>query len=98
MATCVQKGGRDMDAYTHKGRHERTHLNIHAIYGFTRKIIKTISPSYTHACVSLLLEHIFHFITSLVCDDGDKTVVTEMSEQGGGRGGFKIEREIMYFN
>lgn len=34
-------------------------------------------------CVPLPLTRIFHFITSLVCDDRDKTVVTEMS--GGGR-------------
>lgn len=40
----------------------------------------------------LLLMHIFHFITSLVRDDRDKAVKTEMSvqredERGGGGGG-----------
>lgn len=38
---------------------------------------------------------IFHFITSLVCDDGDKTSMTEMSEGGGGE---KLNKKIMYFN
>lgn len=45
----------------------------------------------------LLRECIFNFTTSLVCDDEDKTVVTEMSDWGR-KGGFEIEREIMYFN
>lgn len=39
------------------------------------------SPHPT-ANVPLLHTRIFHFITSLVCDDKDKTVVTEMSEGG----------------
>lgn len=39
-----------------------------------------------NACVPLLLAHIFHFITSLVCDDRDKTVVTEMSGRGEEKG------------
>lgn len=51
------------------------------------------SPRRSHARVPLLLVHIFHFNTLLVCDDGDKTAMTEMSG-----GGVKIEQEIMYFN
>lgn len=48
-------------------------------------------------CVCGCFSRIFHFITSFVCDDTDKTVVTEISE-GGRKRGFEIEREIMYFN
>lgn len=38
----------------------------------------------TRLCVPLLLPRIFHFIISLVCDDRDNAVVTEMSGGGGG--------------
>lgn len=48
--------------------------------------------------VPLQLGHIFHFITSLMCDGRDKSVVTEMSEEGWRKRGFEIEQEIMYFN
>lgn len=40
----------------------------------------------THVRVPLPLTRIFHFITSLVCDDRDKTAVTEMSEGGRKKG------------
>lgn len=35
----------------------------------------------------------FHFTTSLVCDGGDKTVVTEMSEEEE-KGGLKLNRKL----
>lgn len=61
--------------------HRQTHKCVYAVHANKR----TVSPSdckCTHVCVPLLLTRIFHFITSLVCDDRDKTVVTEMSEGG----------------
>lgn len=55
-------------------------------------------PIHTNKCASTAAAHThFHSITSLVCNDTDKTVVTEMSD-GGRNGGFEIEQEIMYFN
>ena len=66
-----------------------THTNVYVPY--TIQIISwTVSPSdckCAHMCVPLPLTRIFHFITSLVCDDRDKTVVTEMSERGGRKKG-----------
>lgn len=40
-----------------------------------------LSPKYTHAWTTAAHAH-FSFITSLVCDDRDKTAVTEMSVGG----------------
>lgn len=61
-----------------------------------RQLTQFFQPNAIYAPM-LLPECIFHFTTSLVCDDEDKTVVTEMSDWGR-KGGFEIEREIMYFN
>lgn len=91
MCVCVQHTNTQ-----HLQRHQDdARANVHAPYTQRQRC----SPS------DCKHTHIFHFITSLVCDDGDKTVVTEMSveekeeEEGGGESeGFEIEREIMHFN
>lgn len=54
----------------------------------------THSCKCTHVRVPPPLTRIFHFITSLVCDDRDKTAVTEMSEGGKEKGGLKLNGKL----
>lgn len=86
----------------HKGtqNYTHTHSTVYVYITCTHKLINSLHHSTANARTYMYADAArmhFHFITSLVCDGRDKTVVTEMSE-GGRKGGFEIEREIMYFN